>query len=66
MIDPLRIILIKTLHLKMIHGCEAPRSILSKYFGKKPVLKGSFGEIWRIQIQMYPPTSVEPKQQILC
>ena len=45
----------------MIHCCEAPRSMLSNYFGKKKVLRGTFGEIWRIQIQMYPQTSFEPK-----
>ena len=45
----------------MIHCCEAPRSILSNYFGKKQVLRGTFGEIWRIQIQIYPQTSIEPR-----
>ena len=28
---------------------------------KKQVLRGTFGEIWRIQIQMYPQTPIEPK-----
>ena len=32
------------------HCCEAPRFMLSNYFGKKQVLIGTFGEIWRIQI----------------
>ena len=45
----------------MIHCCEAPRSILSNYFGKKQIIGGIFGEIWRIQIQMYPQTYIEPK-----
>ena len=27
----------------------------------KKVPRGTFGEIWRIQIQMYPQTSIEPK-----
>ena len=45
----------------MLHCCEAPRSILSNYFGKKQVLRGTFREIWRIQIQIYPQTSLEPK-----
>ena len=45
----------------MIHYCEAPRSMLSNYFSKKQVLRGTFGEIWRIQIQMYPKTYVELK-----
>ena len=52
----------KTLHPKIIHCCEAPRFILSNYFGKKQILGGVFGEIWRIQIQMYPQTSIEPKK----
>ena len=45
----------------MIHCCEAPRSIISIYFCKKQVLRGTFGEIWRIHIQMYPKTYVELK-----
>ena len=45
----------------MIHCSEAHRSMLSNYFGKKQVLRGTFGEIWRIQIHMYPQTSSEPK-----
>ena len=44
----------------MTHLCEAPRYMLSNYFGKKQVLRGTFGEIWRIQIQTYPQTSIEP------
>ena len=28
---------------------------------KKQVLRGTFGEIWRIQIQIYPQTSIESK-----
>ena len=51
----------KTLHPKMTHCCEAPRSMLSYYFSIKKVLKGAFGEIWLIQIQMYHQTSIEPK-----
>jgi hypothetical protein len=35
--------------------------MLSNYFGKKQVLRGSFGDIWRIQIQIYPQTSIEPR-----
>ena len=45
----------------MIHCCESPRSMLSNYFCKKLVLRGTFGEIWRIQIQKYPKTDVELK-----
>ena len=63
MIEQLRIIIKKktkkTLHPKMIHCCEAP--ILSNYFCKNQVLRGTFGEIWRIQIQIYPKTYVELK-----
>ena len=44
---------LQILHQKMIHCCEAPRSMLSNYFGKKEVLRCTFGEIWRVQIQMY-------------
>jgi hypothetical protein len=35
--------------------------MLSNYFGKKQVLRGNFGEIWRIQIQIYPQISIEPR-----
>ena len=35
--------------------------MLSNYFGKTQVLRGIFGERWRLQIQMYPQTSLEPK-----
>ena len=45
----------------MTHCCEAPRSMLSNYFGKIQVLRDNFGEIWRIKIHMYPQTSIEPK-----
>ena len=45
----------------MIHCCEASRSMLSNYFCKKQELRGTFGEIWRIQIQIYPKTDVELK-----
>ena len=49
------------LHPKMTHCCEAPRSMLSNYSGQIQVLRDNFGEIWRIQIQIYPQTSIEPK-----
>ena len=51
----------KTLHPKIIHCYEAPRSMLSKYFDKKQVLKSTFGEIWCIQIKFYPKPYVELK-----
>ena len=35
--------------------------MLSNYFSKKQVLRDTFGEIWRIQIQMYPKTYEELK-----
>ena len=44
----------------MIHRCEAPRYMLSNYFGKKQVLGGTVGDIWGIQIQMYPQTYIGP------
>ena len=42
----------------MVRSCEPPRSMLSNYFCKKQVLRGPFGEIWRIEIQVYPKTYV--------
>ena len=59
--QPRIIIFKKTLHPKMIHCCEAPRCMLSNYFSKKQVLIGTFGEIWRIQIEIYPKRYVELK-----
>ena len=52
---------LKTLHPKFIHCCEAPKSMLSNYFSKKQVLRGTFGEIWHIQIQMHLKKYVELK-----
>ena len=52
---------IQILHPKMTHCCEAPRSMLSNYFVKIQVLQDNFGKIWRIQIHIYPQTSIEPK-----
>ena len=49
----------KSLHPKMIQCYEAHRSMLSNYFYKNQVVRGTFEEIWRIQIQMYPKTYVE-------
>ena len=51
----------KTLHQKIIHCYEAPRSMISNYFCEKQVLRGTFGESWNIQIQIYPKTDVEFK-----
>ena len=45
----------------MIHCCKAPICMLSNYFGKGHVLRGTFWEIWQIQIKMYPQTSFDPK-----
>ena len=61
MIEKLKVILFENFESAKTHCCEAPRSMLSNYFGKKQVLRGTFGEIWRIQIQIYPQTSVEPR-----
>ena len=47
----------------MIHCCEAPIYMLSNYFGTKQVHEATFGEIWRIQIQLYPQTPIEPKNR---
>jgi hypothetical protein len=35
--------------------------MLSNYFDKKQALRGTFGEIWCIQIQFYPKLYVELK-----
>ena len=35
--------------------------MLSNYFDKNQVLRGTFEEIWRIQIQMHPKTYAELK-----
>ena len=61
MIEQLRAILLKTLHLKMLHFCEAPRFMLSNYFGKKQELGVTFWAIWPIKNQRYPQTSFESK-----
>ena len=45
----------------MTHCCEVPISMISNYFGKKQVLRGTFRAIWRIQTQMCPQFSFEPK-----
>ena len=51
----------KTFNLQITHCCEAPIYKLFNYFGKKQVFRGTFGEIWRIKIKIYPQTSIEPK-----
>ena len=61
MIEKLRIIHFKGLHPKIITSCEAPSSMISHFFGKKQLLRGTFGEIWHIKIQIYPQTSFEHK-----
>ena len=50
----------KVFSLKTLNP-QAPRSMLSNYFGKKHVLRDTFGEIWHIQIQIYPQTPIEPR-----
>ena len=57
----LKLILLKKMNPNKTHYCEAPRSMLSNYFGKKQVLRGTFGEIRCIQIQLYYQTSIQPK-----
>ena len=61
MIKYLRIILHTNIASQNDSLFEAPRSMLSNYFGKIQVLRDNFGEIWRVRIQMYPQTSIEPK-----
>ena len=50
-----------TLHPKILHCCEGPISMLSNFFVKKQVLRGTFGAIWCIQTQMFPQNSFGPK-----
>ena len=38
----------KTLNPNIAHRCEAPKSMLVKYFEKIQVFSGTFGELWRI------------------
>ena len=57
-IEQLRILIFKK-HCIRKHCYEAPRSMLSNYFNKKQVFRGTFGDIWRIQIQFYPKPYVE-------
>ena len=52
---------IQILNPQIKHCCDAPRSMLSYYFGKIQVLRDNFGEIWRIQIQIYHQTSIGTK-----
>ena len=35
--------------------------MISNYFKKKQVLGGNFGEIWGIEIQLYPQTYIGEK-----
>ena len=60
MIEHLRIILFQKWHPNMAHCCEA----LSNYFCTTQVVRGTFWEIWRIEIQIYPKTFTEPKYGI--
>ena len=48
----------KTLYPKMTHVCKALKPIDSYYFCIAQVLRG---QIWRIQIQIYTKSSIEPK-----
>ena len=52
LIGQFKINFFKALNLKITHCCEAPRSVLYNYFDKKQVIRGTFGEICRIQIQI--------------
>ena len=59
MYEQFRIILFKKLHPNMTHCCEALKSMLSIYLKKN--LQITFWETWRIQIQINPKNSIEPK-----
>ena len=51
----------KTLNPKMIHCCEVLITMLSNYFFTTQVFRGTFGQMWCIQISIYTQTSNEPK-----
>ena len=46
---------------KIIYCSKAPTPMLSTYLVYSKYLEVLLGEIWCIQIQMYPQTSFEPK-----
>ena len=47
--------------MKIIHWCDALKSMLSNNFCTTQVLKGTFWEIWCIQIQINSQTHIGPK-----
>ena len=49
------------MHPKIIHICEAPRPMLSNYFGKQQVLRGTFGGNITHTNTNDPQNSFEPK-----
>ena len=51
-------ILNQTFHIGILQPNLDPCFLTT--LGKIQVLRDNFGEIWRIQIQMYPQTSFEP------
>ena len=57
MIEQLRIIMLENI------ASENDTLLLSNYFDAKQVLRGNLRKILRIQIQLYPQTSFEPKYE---
>ena len=58
----LETLLVKTQPNPNITHCgEASRSMRSIKFGKKQVYISTSGEIWHLQIKIYPQTTIEPK-----
>ena len=61
MIKQLRIVILTKHCIQNDKWCETFRSMLSNYFCKKQVLRATFGEIWCIQIKIYPKHDIELK-----
>ena len=49
------------LHPISKYSCEVHKYMLSNYFCEKLVLRGTFGKVWRIHIQIYPQTLMKSK-----
>ena len=61
MIERLRKTLKKTVHPKGPHCCEALKLMHSNYFCTTEFIRGTFWQMWCIQIQIYTQNSIEPK-----
>ena len=62
MIDQLRMIILKINYIQKLYiAVKHLDPCFLTAFVKNQVLRGTFGNIWHIQIQMYPKTDVEFK-----